>query len=63
MKGEIFMKTIKNVLSMVFATAISTLTMCKVVDLYNKYAHDDVARADLKRKIKKLFPFNKNRLK
>lgn len=55
------MRQIKNVLGMMFATAVTTLTACKVVDLYNKYAHDEIARAELKRKIKKLNPFNKNK--
>lgn len=51
------MRTIKQLFGMAIATAVTTLTACKVVDMYNTYAHDGVARANLKKKIKKLNPF------
>lgn len=53
------MDIIKSVGRIVFAATVSTLTACVIQDMYGKYAHNDIARANLKKKIKGLNPFNK----
>ena len=55
------MGMIKDVSKMVVATAVTTLTACKVVDVYNKYAHNEVEKAKLKEKINNINPFNKTK--
>lgn len=51
------MNKFKEVLGFVARVTAITLITCKVTELYNKYAHNEVARANLKNKIKKLNPF------
>lgn len=56
------MDTIKKVGKIVLTAAISTLTSCVVRDAYNKYRNNEVAKANLKRKFKKINPFKKNEI-
>ena len=53
------MGLIKKLCSIIIVTVITTLTACKVQEVYNRYAYNDIAKAELKRKIKGLNPFNK----
>ena len=57
------MRKIKGLFDMIFVTAVTTLTACKVKDLYDKYTHNEIAKAGLKRKFKKLNPFKRKRTK
>ena len=53
------MGLIKKLCNIIIVTVITTLTACKVQEVYNRYAYNDIAKAELKRKIKGLNPFNK----
>lgn len=55
------MEIFKKVGRIVFVATVSTLTSCLVQDMYKRYAHDDIAKAQFKNKIKGLNPFNKNK--
>ena len=44
------MGLIKKLCNIIIVTVITTLTACKVQEVYNRYAYNDIAKAELKRK-------------
>lgn len=54
------MELLKKLGGTVIATAVMALTTCVVCDKYNQYANNPVAKAELKRKLSKINPFNKS---
>lgn len=53
------MGLIKQVFGVIVITAASTMTVYAATDIYQKYAHNEVERVKLKKKITKIIPFKK----
>ena len=51
------MGLLKQIFGVMVITAASTVAGCVAGDLYNKYAHNEVERVKLKKKMTKIIPF------
>ena len=55
------MKLIKQVFGVIVITAASTVAVCATNDIYQKYAHNEVERVKLKKKINNIIPFKSDK--
>ena len=53
------MGAIKRLGGIIITTAVSAITFCFVTEKYNQYAHDEVAKKELKNKLANHNPFKK----
>ena len=60
-EGGNCMDFIKRVFGVIVITAASTFAVCATNDLYNKYAHNEVERVKLKKKINNIIPFKREK--
>lgn len=55
------MEFIKRIIGVIVITAASTFAVCATNDIYQKYAHNEVERVKLKKKINNIIPFKREK--